>query len=56
VELPFVELAIVADDEAAVVLLDCFTTELGFEDVKVSNSGPEERSAIAIYVFGINHV
>jgi hypothetical protein len=56
VELPFVELAVGAIDEAAVVLLDCFTAELGFEDVKVSTSGFEERSAIANYAFRINHV
>jgi hypothetical protein len=56
VELPFVELTIVAVDEAAVVLLDCFTAELGFEDVKVSTSGVEEISATANYAFGINHV
>jgi len=56
VELPFVELAVGAVDEAAVVLLDCFTAELGFEDVKVSTSWFEERSVIANYASGINHV
>lgn len=55
-ELPFVELAVGAIDEAAVVLLDCFTAELGFEDVKVSTSEFEERSVIANYASAINHV
>ena len=49
-------MAVVAVDEAAVVLLDSFTAELGLEDVKVSTSGFEERSAIANYASGINHV
>ena len=55
-ELLFVKLAVIVVDEVALVLLDCFTAKLEFEDVKVSTRGFKERSAIANNAFGINQV